>query len=342
MGTADMASSILNTVFVGESKGSAAWIGQIAAAAVSILPLFVVPGLLKKSLDGVGSIGAKLNGLATKTSGSVGKYASDKSRLGQFAKYKSSERDRTRSLVQSGAYTGKNPFHKVSSKINKAYNEGPLSGSFGARSAASGLAMSNKIEDEQVSNAAALYKSQKGPEWSPANTALDYESAVRSGDTVKTLALQSILRTSGAPGLDALHGSIERLENTGGFVGKEGLRLGVKRDILNSGLKGKDAGLNAWSYSSSNTTLNSLSTNKKTFEGLTDTELSGQTMSVLEKATEIKADDSNFTISADIAKSLLNNQTTSANLGRSGTRTLFDKALNGDSTNNDNTNGGGI
>jgi len=45
---------------------------QVVAAAVMVLPLFVVPGLLKKALDGVGGIGAKINGIGGKLGGALG------------------------------------------------------------------------------------------------------------------------------------------------------------------------------------------------------------------------------------------------------------------------------
>jgi len=73
-GVSHMASTVLSTAFTPEG-GDPNQLGQIVAAAVIVLPLFVVPSLLKKSLDGVGNIGATLNGLGAKMGGTLGKPA---------------------------------------------------------------------------------------------------------------------------------------------------------------------------------------------------------------------------------------------------------------------------
>lgn len=71
-GASTLASTILSNAYSinGDTNN---WFGQIIAAAVLVLPLFVVPSLLKKSIDSVGGIGAKLNGIGNKLSGAASK-----------------------------------------------------------------------------------------------------------------------------------------------------------------------------------------------------------------------------------------------------------------------------
>ncbi len=76
-GVSTLASTILNTSLTNNLAGDTKhWMSQIIAAAVMILPLFIVPGLLKKSLDNVGGIGQKMNGLSGKLGGALGKRGS--------------------------------------------------------------------------------------------------------------------------------------------------------------------------------------------------------------------------------------------------------------------------
>lgn len=50
---------------------------EIAGAGMLLLPLLLVPSLLKKSLDGVGNIGATINGIGNHVGGALGKRAGD-------------------------------------------------------------------------------------------------------------------------------------------------------------------------------------------------------------------------------------------------------------------------
>ncbi|HPF31097.1 MAG TPA: hypothetical protein PLO25_02190 [Candidatus Saccharibacteria bacterium] len=50
---------------------------KIAAAGMAVLPLLLVPSILKKSLDGVGNVGATINGIGNHVGGALGKSAGD-------------------------------------------------------------------------------------------------------------------------------------------------------------------------------------------------------------------------------------------------------------------------
>lgn len=131
--------------------------GQIAAAAVAVLPLFVVPGLLKKSLDGVGNIGAALNNMGGKIGGMAGNKLMNDTVIGQAAKYKDQERALNRAKVQSGTYQGRggkwNP-RNLHSIASGGFNRLGLSGKFGDRRAAMGASIESKEFEEDVAAAA--------------------------------------------------------------------------------------------------------------------------------------------------------------------------------------------
>lgn len=327
-GASKLASTVLAGVFNDGTNEN--WIGQIATAAVMILPLFVVPGLLKKALDGIGGIGAKLNGLGSKVGSSLGKNVSEKSRLGQFAKYKDSETAKRRALIQSGNYAGRggraNPRNWVSG-INKGINT-KMPGKFGASSAASGVSLANKMEDDEVANRTILMQSQKDYATDAIGYAeSEFNAAVESGDTVRARAAQSILLNTGGPGIKRLHKSVANIRGTG----KNRATINKLRTIINSsGLKGKDIGLSNWGhqkYDPASTedpiekagllaakedsfaklgydgiAMDVLEVDPKAFVGLNSTELAGQDLEFLEKGKNI---------SGEMARAVLSNQNAS-------------------------------
>lgn len=67
-GASKWISSVMREVYAADANG----IGGVIAAAVLVLPLFVVPIILKKSLDGIGGIGETVNGLRDKLNGKFG------------------------------------------------------------------------------------------------------------------------------------------------------------------------------------------------------------------------------------------------------------------------------
>ncbi|MFZ2125123.1 MAG: hypothetical protein WA087_01215 [Candidatus Saccharimonadales bacterium] len=82
MGASEFASKILSSVFGNmevtiTNGGTTKLIGQIAAAAVSILPLFIIPGLLKKSLDAIPALGALANKISDKANGRLASKAGE-------------------------------------------------------------------------------------------------------------------------------------------------------------------------------------------------------------------------------------------------------------------------
>lgn len=90
-GGSSLASTILANTFNGSFSGDQSaeankMFGQVIAMAVGVLPLFIVPGLLKKALDGVGGIGAKINGIGGKLGGALGAKGKESYSQGALAR----------------------------------------------------------------------------------------------------------------------------------------------------------------------------------------------------------------------------------------------------------------
>lgn len=131
---------------------------QIMAVGIAALPLFVVPSLLKGALDGVGSIGGKLNGFASKMGGGLGAAGGRRfggSSLGQFQQHRKGAAALRRAQTQSGTYQGKNGLRKIASGFNRKVNESKISGTFGNKALATGAALAEKESQELISNAGA-------------------------------------------------------------------------------------------------------------------------------------------------------------------------------------------
>ena len=99
-GASTLASNILSKTYTTSSN---AVLGQIISAAVLILPLFIVPGLLKKSLDSVSGIGGKLSEYGSKLGGGMkGRLANS-----DYAKYHHGKASKRREQIRAGAYEGR-------------------------------------------------------------------------------------------------------------------------------------------------------------------------------------------------------------------------------------------
>lgn len=149
------ASSLASHVLKAASSGT---LQTILANTIQVLPLIFVFSILRKALDGVGSVGAKINGIGDKLGNKVGSAATnryDKSALGQYKKYRSTEGDKRRAMIQAGAYKGsnRNPLNwgrNAASKIQGGVYGSKFSGKFGDRIQAAGTDLVSREWDEEV------------------------------------------------------------------------------------------------------------------------------------------------------------------------------------------------
>ncbi|MBC7459087.1 hypothetical protein H7200_00010 [Candidatus Saccharibacteria bacterium] len=259
---------------------------QIIALGVTALPFFIVPTLLKNSLDGIGTVGSKLNGFAAKAGsgfGRAGGKAFGNSRLGQFQKYRSERRATRGALIRSGQYEGdtKNPLNIIRnarSGVNEKINS--VSGQFGTQLAASGVSIAAKVESEETAAAEKLYQSQitKG---ASAETLL--ASAIKGGNHSSARALQNIMFRDGAGGVDKFYKTVS--EGAGGANSgtMDALRENIK---TNHGqyIKSKSSDLVKWA--SVGGSLAAVSGDSKTWEGMSQSDMATQTGGTLKRIAE--------------------------------------------------------
>lgn len=265
---------------LGSAAGSDV-IMQIVSQVVVVIPLFAVWGVMRKSMEAAGAIGAKINGIGTKMQGSAksaGNKAYENSRIGQFKRYRSQEAAKRRSLIQAGAYkgSGKNPLNwqrNIRSGLNRGVNK-IIPGRFGTRSAAAGIALANKEDATLIEQEMALMASTADPKTQLTEAASILESASKSGDVVRARAAQKILLNSGAPGLDTLHTTLSGLESSGGLSNK--MSSVLRSDIQSAGIKGKDNVLNNWTYDKKSRSIAELELSADPYDGLNPVELAGQ------------------------------------------------------------------
>lgn len=216
-GAASLASQILSQAT--DAEGESAQAMQIIAVGVAALPFFAVPVLLKSSLDGIGSIGTKLNNFASRSGGALGKAGAkgyQGTRLGKFQQFRREKRQINRALTQSGAYTGRNKLRQRLSDFNKFVNTSTVGGEFGDRLAAQGVVLARETEEKSAKEQATLLRSQIAS-GSMTNEKLDEElaKAFATGDRVKTKAIQDIMFEQGGGGMNRFTEAVRKAQTTG-------------------------------------------------------------------------------------------------------------------------------
>ena len=118
-----------------------------------ILPLFVVPGVLKKSIDAIGGLGGKISGIGAK----LGSGAQKKLANSNFTKFQQQQSAQRKALTQAGKYKGRNIFRRAASGLNSLKNNNStfnkMTGDYGYRSSAQGQAIFDKEEQEAAARA---------------------------------------------------------------------------------------------------------------------------------------------------------------------------------------------
>lgn len=277
---------------------------KLMALGIAAIPLFVVLPLLKGAMAAVPVIGGKLQGMSNKATGrasSAGKKGMNdrytNSTLGRLNKYRAGEASKRSALIQAGAYKGRaaNPLNwsrNIRSGANSRFNKSGLSGGFGDKTAAAGAAAASKIEQEEVDNEVTrMGKGFSGPGSELKEATEAYDKALHSGDVVRARAAQKILLSKGSAGVQAIRDVVGgKKDNSGNVIygGTSGVSNNAvsyaRSDLASAGIKGKDAGLNAWSYDSQNRSLSDHDSSAGTYSGLTDSELAGQSADVLRAA----------------------------------------------------------
>jgi len=275
-------SSLASQIVLKAGPGSGSLeILQIMAIGIAALPFFMVPTLLKGSLDGIGSVGAKLNGFASKVGGGLGKAGSkgfgntamaqgrENRRQGR-ATYRNQKFARTVAAGGFRAKLAKGPgFTKAQRYANEALER-------------SAVSTSDKADSEEVSSAETLLRAkQTNPTLLISEAKAAFASAVDAGDTIGARAAQNILLTSGGSGIKALHQVINEKFSSPGSKDSE-VGQSVRTALNRAGLKPKNNALASWAYNDK--TIGDTSSMPDTFNTLSDNELGGHALINLQAA----------------------------------------------------------
>lgn len=265
------ASQLASGILYGIAKGDL--LMRIVALGAGALPFFVVPGLLKGSLNAAGAIGAKAQGLANKAGKRVGGKVKDTSSLGALAKQHQRATTMKRAQVLGGT---------AGNRVTRAYRGGinRMTGNYGSRISAQGASTALGLRNEDVENEQKRMMASWQPHEELDRAEVAYAEALKADDDVKARAAQKILLSKGGAGAARIRSVIQ----AGDFdASGKGVRA-AKSDLSAAGLKGKDAGLNAWSYDSDERSLADVDKDARTYTGLTDAEMSSQTQGSLVRA----------------------------------------------------------
>jgi len=215
LGASSLASTILTTVFVNASSKNGSdfdtTFGQIAGAAVAILPLFVVPGMLKKSLDGVGNIGGTLNKLSDKW----GKSAGDKWTGSKLNTHIKAERANKEARIQGGVYEGSKYNPDVwRSKMHRGINQSAFSGKYGDKMSAMGIAQSDKFNDENVGLATSRLNSLGLDRTRIQDIALGTDAEFGDNLAMRQAAIKDMVATNNVDGMNKLWDNTIKMDDS--------------------------------------------------------------------------------------------------------------------------------
>ena len=300
-GASKLASAILS-IAANNTASPDDYYAPLLASAVLVLPLFVVPILLKKSLDGIPALGQLANKFSSRANGAFGKRVSESYSNSAFGKGRASRRAGRQAFMD----------RKFAERVQKGGVAGALAGGIAitkkekyAKNSMqrSAQATADKAFTEDVSAAESLLRSQHtDPSTLIKDAAVELEKAVGSGDVVRARAAQNILLNSGGKGIDQLHSSLAKTMTSSTMKNSEvGQSL---RSALNSaGLKAKHNALANWAYSPADQTPSQALVDKGVYSGLNDVELAGSSYTALKAAVAAGS------ISADQAKAVMGNST---------------------------------
>ena len=158
-GAADLASGVMKSVSYYNTSGAAAgsssndaanWIMKIVAQGLIALPLFLLPGLLRKSIDAAGNIGQTMNKLSNSFGGGASKRLGNSGVMKNYAARKAEKR----MAISTGTYGGRNPLSKLRSRVNSGLNSSgafnAVTGGFGAERTLTGQATQRKDSQEAM------------------------------------------------------------------------------------------------------------------------------------------------------------------------------------------------
>ncbi|MDB5179832.1 MAG: hypothetical protein JWN12_464 [Candidatus Saccharibacteria bacterium] len=308
-GASQLASKVLSSAeaYKDASGNGGDLFGQIIAAAVLVLPLFVVPVLLKKSLDGIPVLGQMASKFASRANGNLGKKVRESyngSLVGRGNTYKKAGTEARRSQN----FAGRVARGGFSSFLAKGVAVTPSTRAGRRSLTKSAIEKSEAADAEEVKAAETLLRTQhENPTDLIRESQKALASAVERDDTVGARAAQNILLNSGGAGLKALQTT---LSSSFAAEGSQNSKVGksVRTSLNKAGLKAKNNALSTWAFNGQG--LSATSRDAGTYAGLSDAELGAHSEENLHHAWEAGV------LTPDRAKEILASPVVSANIGK--------------------------
>ncbi len=287
----------------------------ITAIAVATIPLIMTPTILKSAMNGLGSIGTKLSGIATKANSKVGTAVNTQSRFGEAKA----------GIKNNFALNRAN--RRVHSKLQRGIDNSSLGRSLGLdKGTARAIKAIDAEEGTEVEAAMALIQHETTSANRVDKSADMLKEAIIAGDVTKARAAQRILLNSGNVGLSTLQkiyagtheskdeknrpvpGSLDLSRQAGAALNKSEATGYLRSELNSAGLKGKNNALARFGYEKLPTvnpdTFSGLVSNPDTYSSLNSVELAGQ--------SEPNLYDNQGTISASAAQAVLENSAAAA------------------------------
>ncbi|MEO5950677.1 MAG: hypothetical protein ABIQ04_04470 [Candidatus Saccharimonadales bacterium] len=351
-GAASLASTVIMTTVPAGTKEGLKLAIQVMGALVSIIPLALTPLIMKAAGGVLGKVGAFVNNPNRGPFDRMKKGAANFKADSKNSRGIRAMNGGPSMIGRAGAIRRRNKINAQRSGRDEQFkhlqNEEILKEAVTNRDFAKSVAgqnatgyqaraqaQLNKIDKEKIENEEFLLKARLAPDQlvdgavkalrdsvAIANDSTKSES-VREEASTKARAATSILANqTGAKGLSKLRntftdtidpatGAIVPAINPTGAVGES-----IRRDISNSNLKGRDAGMDAWSRDTQNTKLDETSGKAGTWGGLSHEQIAGQT------ADAITAAGNSGGISAETATAVLANEKLNSTIGTDGKKAL--------------------
>ncbi|OYX39170.1 hypothetical protein B7Z00_01000 [Candidatus Saccharibacteria bacterium 32-50-10] len=277
-GAGSLVGMVINNAAIAENPDDPNRIMQLIAFGVTAIPLFLVPSLLKSSINAAGAIGTKLSNMASKQQSAAA--SKGKAKFGeryQRSRLADAQRGFNNRLALGRA-------KRRSKGLGAALDQSRLGRTLGLdKGAAAAMSMVDQQDEKDVSQELTRFKNTNGAaDIDGASAAM--KKAIKDGDSTKARAMQRYLAGAGGAGikeLEMVYGA-----SSGAITSNGSMRQSLASDALGLGLKGKSAAIDSFSTASPEKDENGniikqpdfteIQQNPKTYSRLGATELAGQ------------------------------------------------------------------
>ena len=274
-GAGSLVGMVINNAAIAENPDDPNQIMQLIAFGVTAIPLFLVPSLLKSSINAAGAIGTKLSNMASKQQSAAA--SKGKAKFGeryQRSRLADAQRGFNNRLALGRA-------KRRSKGLGAALDQSRLGRTLGLdKGAAAAMSMVDQQDEKDVSQELTRFKNTNGAT-DLGGAAAAMEKAIKDGDSTKARAMQRYLAGAGGVGVKALEKVYSSSSDTIRKKGNGAMQQSLASDALGLGMKGKSAAIDSFSTEPADKNGNrrgfdDIQANKDTYTRLSTSELAGQ------------------------------------------------------------------